>query len=196
MNEINYHTVKEAGANLSRLLHHLNENDVAFITAYRSNLSHKENIQRNKQLALDIHNIGLSYIKVTGGYFEDQAKEPTEEATFAVIHKPTSNESQDEFFNEMLALCKKYNQDAILVSLLNREDKPIASYASNGSIVYGPFTKLTQSGVEEFFTQIHGHKFKFESFMESEEGNKPDSFSNAMAYYDTKALLKMLNKKD
>ena len=195
MGNLDYYIVKESGANLSRLLHHLNENDVAFITAYRSNLSHKENIQRNKQLALDIHNIGLSYIKVTGGYFEDQATEPTEEATFAVIHKPTSKESQDEFFEEMLALCAKYDQDAILVSLINREDKPAASYSSTGNIIYGPFTKLTQSGVEEFFTQIHGHRFKFESFTESEEGNTPSSFSKAMAYYGTKALLKTFIKK-
>ena len=194
MNNLSYYTIKESGANLSRLLYHLNTNDVAFITAYRSNLSTKENIQRNKQLALDIHNIGLSYIKVTGGYFEDQATTPTEEATFAVIHKPESKESQDEFFNEMLGLCKKYNQDAILISMANRTDIPTASYASDSSIVYGPFTKLTQSGVEEFFTQIHGHKFKFESFTESEEGNKPISFANAMAYYGTKAILKTLSK--
>ena len=195
MTDLNYYTVKESGANLSRLLHHLNENDVAFITAYRSNLTHKENMRRNQQLSLDIHNIGLSYIKVTGGYFEDQAAEPTEEATFAVIHKPTSKESQDEFFEEMLGLCSKYDQDAVLISLVNREDKPAASYSSDGGIVYGPFTRLTQSGVEDFFTQIHGHKFIFESFMESEEGNKPDSFSNAMAYYGTKALLKTLRNK-
>lgn len=195
MNDIKYYTVKESGANLSRLLQHLKENDVAFITAYRGKLSHKENIRRNKQLALDAHNAGYSYIKVTGNYIEDETGVPKEEATYAIIHKPESKEDQDEFFNEMLGLCAKWNQDAVLISLANRPDVPPASYASDGSIVYGPFTKLTQNDVEAFSTQIHGHKFKFESFMESEEGIKPDSFSNAMRYYGTRAALKTLSRK-
>lgn len=195
MSNTEFYTVKESGANLSRLLQHLKENDVAFITAYRGTLSHKENMRRNKQLALDAHNAGYSYIKVTGNYIEDETGVPKEEATFAIIHKPESKEEQDEFFNEMLGLCAKWNQDAVLISLANRPDIPPASYASDGSIVYGPFTKLTQNDVEAFSTQIHGHKFKFESFTESEEGNKPNSFSNAMSYYGTKAILKAFCRK-
>ena len=189
------YTVKEAGANIARLLFHLNNNDVAFITSFRRKYSKAENVQRNKQLALDIHNMGLGFIRVKGGYLEepeDNTKPKTViEDSYAVIHKPTTSESQDEFFNEMLGLCGKYDQDAVLICLLNREDKPKASYTRNGSIEYGPFTKLTFKDVEEFFTQLHGYKFKMEDITESEEGIKPDSFTNAMAYYGTKAKVKL-----
>ena len=55
--------------------------------------------------------------------------------------------------------------------------------------------EIIEKRKEAFSTQIHGHKFKFESFMESEEGIKPDSFSNAMRYYGTRAALKTLSRK-
>lgn len=190
------YTVKEAGANIFRLLNHLENNDVAFITPFRHGLTKIENINRNKELSLDLHNMGLGYIRVKGSYLEEPENDEVEaktviEDSYVVIHKPTSKESQDEFFDEMLGLCGKYDQDAVLISLLNREDIPKASYNSKGEIVYGPFNKLTFNGVEEFFTQLHGYKFKMESCTESEEGIKPDSFSNAMAYYGTKAKVKL-----
>ena len=193
---VDLYTVKEAGANMSRLINHLENNDVAFITSFRHNLSKSENLKRNKELALDIHNMGLGYIRVKGGYLEEpenKGQEPKTviEDSYAIIHRPTDSKSQDEFFNEMLGLCGKYDQDSVLICLLNRSDKPKASYNSEGNIVYGPFTKLTFEDVEEFFTQLHGYKFKLESITESEEGIRPDSFSNAMAYYGTKAKVKL-----
>ena len=193
---VDLYTVKEAGANMSWLINHLENNDVAFITSFRHNLSKSENLKRNKELALDIHNMGLGYIRVKGGYLEEPESSEIEpktviEDSYAIIHKPITKESQDEFFDEMLGLCGKYDQDTVLISLLNREDIPKASYNSKGEIVYGPFNKLTFNRVEEFFTQLHGYKFKMESCTESEEGIKPDSFSNAMAYYGTKAKVKL-----
>lgn len=193
---VDLYTVKEAGASMSRLISHLETNDVAFITSFRHDLTKAENLRRNKQLALDIHNMGLGYIRVKGGYLEEPEADEAEaktviEDSYAIIHKPINNKSQDDFFNEMLGLCGKYDQDSVLICLLNRSDKPKASYNSEGNIVYGPFTKLTFKDVEEFFTQLHGYKFKLESITESEDGIKPDSFGNAMAYYGTKAKVKL-----
>lgn len=196
---VDLYTVKEAGANMSRLINHLENNDVAFITSFRHNLSKSENLKRNKELALDIHNMGLGYIRVKGGYLEEPESSEIEpktviEDSYAIIHKPITNESQDEFFDEMLGLCGKYNQDSVLICLLNRLDKPKAAYNSAGNIVYGPFEKLTFNDVEEFFTELHGHKFKMESFTESEDGIKPTSFNNAAAYYGTKAKVKLYKR--
>lgn len=191
---VDFYTVKESGANLSRLLNHLDNRDVCFITAFRHEYSNKENRKRNKLLALDIHNLGLGYIRVIGGYLEEAEGNLVTEDTFAVIHTPTDTESQDIFFEDMLGLCNKYNQDAVLVALKDRSDIPTASYNGDGKIIYGPFSNLTTHNVEEFFTKIHGHKFKMESFTESEEGIKLTSFSNAAAFYNTKAKLKLYKK--
>ena len=134
-----------------------------------------------------------------GGYLEEPESSEIEpktviEDSYAIIHKPITKESQDEFFDEMLGLCGKYNQDSVLICLLNRLDKPKAAYNSAGNIVYGPFEKLTFNDVEEFFTELHGHKFKMESFTESEDGIKPTSFNNAAAYYGTKAKVKLYKR--
>lgn len=193
---LKYKTIKESGANLSRLLSHLKDKDVAFITAFRGGNSMKANIENNKKLALDIYNLGYSYIKIEGGYMEEvEDGEPVEvkEKSFAVIHTPKSKKDQDEFFELMLGLCKKYNQDSVLISLVDREeDHPKASYNSDGEIVYGPFNKINTQDVESFFTKIHNHKFVFEDFKESIEVNKPTSFSKASAFYGTKqSLLKL-----
>lgn len=191
MKNIELYTVKESEANINRILYHVKNSDIAFITAFRSNLSKKQNLENNKKLALDIHNIGLSYIKVTGNYKEEDNPKFTTEDSFVIIHQDDSKEKQDEFFEEMLGLCRKYDQDAVLISLKNRKDIPIASYNSDGNIVYGPFDKLTLKDIEDFYTKIHNYKFKFESIVESEKGIKPNGYVNAMRYYGTKALLKL-----
>lgn len=188
-----YYTVKEAGINLSRLLYHLENNDVAFITAFRHNLSKNENIQRNKKLALDIYNIKLSFIKIMGSYTEEKIEKATVEDSFAVIHNYTNIADQDTFFNEMIGLCNKYNQDSVLISLKDRKDIPCATYNRKKEIVYGPFNGLTTQNIENFFSKIHGHNFKMKEFNESIESNNVKSFNNAAAYYSTKQILKMLS---
>ena len=71
MRTIDFYTVKESGANINRVIYHVENSDIALISAFRSDSSKKQNLENNKRLALDIHNIGLSYIKVTGNYKEE-----------------------------------------------------------------------------------------------------------------------------
>ena len=182
--------VKESGANLSRLLFHLNENNVAFITAFRSEYSNNENKKRNKILARDLNNAGYGFIRIIGGYKDNADSQPIEEDSFAVISTADDYKEQDEFFKHMLAFGKRFNQDSVLIALKNRPDKPIASYTPDGKIKYGPFKNgINTKDIEDYFTQIHGHKFTLESFMESEEGNKPNNFNNAVMYYSTRKWL-------
>lgn len=182
--------VRESGANLSRLLDHLNNNNVAFITAFRSEYSRNENKKRNKILARDLNNAGYSFIRIIGGYKDDKDSEPVEEDSFAVISTDKDPKKQDEFFKHMLAFCKYFDQDSVLISLKDRKDKPAASYTSSGEIKYGPFKKdIDTHDIEDYFTKIHGHKFTLKSFTESEEGNKPNNFNNASIYYSTRKWL-------
>lgn len=183
--------VKESGANLSRLLSHIKNDSVAFITAFRSEYSRNENEKRNKILARDLINAGYSYIKVIGGYKDDENAEPVTEDSFAVILTDQDPKKQNEFFNDMLNFAKNFEQDSVLISLADKQNIPPASYTPNGEIKYGPFKKdINIHDIEDYFTKIHGHKFRLKNFTESEEINKPNSFSTAMSYYGTKKMYK------
>ena len=209
------YVVKESGANITRLLQHLANEDIAFISASRhdypelnTNVNKEQNITKlnninTAALSRDIHNAGYSYIKVKGGYKEEDPVTgqavPVIEDTFAVINnnRQKNKVSQAEFFKHMLGLCDKYNQDAVLIALKNNPEYPIASYDRNGNIVYGPFKELNFKDIEDFFTQIHNHKFIFENaeFKESEQGVSVRSMCTAYQYYGTrKDLMNRYNK--
>lgn len=181
--------ITEAGANINRVLEHLNSDNTCSMTAYRSNYSHKQNELRNKKLANDIRNLGYSYIRIIGSYIEKGNTELTEENSFLIIDKDLTEEGQNKFFNNMLKLCELYDQDSVLISLPNNKNILPASYNKNGNIEYGPFKSLNIDKMNEFFTKIHGHKYFFENIAES-IGIKPDSYSHANAYYGTHHKLK------
>lgn len=211
----NWYIVKESGANITRLLQHLQEGDVAFISASRHDYPELKNSTNKEQdvanlnnintaaLSRDIHNAGYSYIKVKGGYKEEDPTTgqliPVSEDTFAVINQNKNGEksSQDNFFKHMLGLCDKYNQDAVLIAIKDNPKYPIASYDRSGNIVYGPFNDLNFKDVEDFFTSIHGHKFIFENteLSESEDGVNVRSMGTAYQYHGTRNdLEKRYNK--
>ena len=82
--ENSYYQVKESSTNITRLLQHLDTYNICFISACRGSypdisendpqhiqkLAARNNIN-TQALSRDIHNAGYSYIKVTGGYMED-----------------------------------------------------------------------------------------------------------------------------
>lgn len=208
--ENNYYQVKESGANITRLLQHLDTDNICFISACRGSYPDipEDDPQYTQKLAArnntniqalsrDIHNAGYSYIKVTGGYMEDNpvtnGKIQVEEKTFCVISNKTDSKSTELFFKHMLALCSKYNQDGVLISVKN-DQYPIATYDKVGNIIYGPFKTLDFKNVEDFFTRIHDHKFIFENSIitESEEGVIVHSMCTAYQYYATRKQLEAL----
>jgi hypothetical protein len=205
--ENTYYRVKESGANITRLLQHLDIDNICFISACRGsypdileddpNYIQKLAARNNKNteaLSRDIHNIGYSYIKVSGGYMEDDPntgdKIQVEEKTFCVIGNKTDSQPSELFFRHMLGLCAKYNQDGVLISVKNTQH-PTATYDRSGNIIYGPFEALNFRDVQDFFTSIHGHKFIFENatMIESEEGVTVHSFYTAYQYYGTRKQL-------
>lgn len=208
--ENNYYQVKESGANITRLLQHLDIDNVCFISAYRGSYPDipeddpqyiqklaARNNTNTQALSRDIHNAGYSYVKVTGGYMEDNPnsgdKIQVEEKTFCVISNKTDNQSSELFFKHMLGLCAKYNQDSVLISVKNTR-YPIATYDKAGNIIYGPFKALNFKNIEDFFTRIHNHKFIFENstITESEEGIVVHSMCTAYQYYATRKQLEVL----
>ena len=181
--------ITEAGANINRVLQHLNNDNTCMITAYRSNFSNKQNEIRNKKLANDIRNLGYSYIRIIGSYIEKGNIEPTEENSFLIIDKDLTEEGQNKFFNNMLKLCELYDQDSVLISLPNNKNILTATYNKDGKIIYGLFSNINIDTMNDFFTKIHGHTYFYDSVAES-AGIKPDSYQHAMAYYGTNHKLK------
>ena len=131
-------------SNWGRIIQHI-DNGCMMISACRGDKTEEENAKRTDQLANDIREANLGYIRILGGYIEnkgtDNEKEVTEESFFVPKNK---NMSDEDFFDIAIKLCKKYNQDSVLISLpeytdFGYYDKNIGEYFS--ALVYGPRSK-------------------------------------------------------
>lgn len=165
-------------SSFSRLMTHMEEAECMFITAFRSSCSSTENAERNNQLINDINHWDLSYIKIIGGYTENEGgnDEIVENDYFycAINDKYTP----EKFAELAVMLCKKYGQDAVLVTF-PVADKPRTTrskqniiridgkyYDKNGK-VDKEFDNITVQNVTEYFTKV-GNK-KFTLYSEGEE---------------------------
>lgn len=182
----------ESGANINRIIHHFDSSNLCFITAYRNTNSKNKNELENKKLAMEIPSLGYDYLRLNGKYKEDGNDEFTDENSFMIIDDDLNETNQDNFFLNMLKLCKQYNQDSVLISLPNNKKYPIATYDKNGKILYGPFSKMTIDKVSDFFSQIHNHKFIFESIFKKTK-NKINNYNDAMGITSIKTKYKKMN---
>lgn len=117
--------------------HHL-ETGFCIITAFRSEYTYSENRRRNKQLAADLREHNLGFIKITGGFIEkigpdnenwdmieelpddDGLKEMVvTEESFLIPNYDISSHDEFEDFEDLenfiIELGEKYNQDAVLI---------------------------------------------------------------------------------
>lgn len=182
----------ESGANINRIIHHFDSSNLCFITAYRNTNSKNKNELENKKLAMEIPSLGYDYLRLNGKYKEDGNDKFTDENSFMIIDDDLNETNQDNFFLNMLKLCKQYNQDSVLISLPNNKKYPIATYDKNGKILYGPFSKITIDKVSDFFSQIHNHKFIFESIFKKTK-NKINNYNDAMGITSIKTKYKKMN---
>lgn len=182
----------ESGANINRIIHHFDSSNLCFITAYRNTNSKNKNELENKKLAMEIPSLGYDYLRLNGKYKEDGNNEFTDENSFMIIDDNLNETNQDNFFLNMLKLCKQYNQDSVLISLPNNKKYPIATYDKNGKILYGPFSKMTIDKVSDFFSKIHNHKFIFESIFKKTK-NKINNYNDAMGITSIKTKYKKMN---
>lgn len=154
-------------SSFSRTLSHMNNRECMFITAFRSEYSYKENLRRNKELGNDLQNSGLGFVPCKGGFIENKGKinevEVTENTYFVINTKFASQ----DFVDLAISLCKKYNQDAVLVTFPPTKgwNTKIKSryYDKNGNVDM-EFDEISLNNIEEFFTRINNKTFKFESF--------------------------------
>lgn len=153
MSSIYKKTVNES--NFGRILQHIN-NGCFMISACRGDNTEAENKKRTDNLANDLRSYNLGYIRVLGGYVEDDKKgnvrDVVEESFF--VPQPNGTVSDDEFFNIAIKLCKKYGQDSVLVSMPEYCD--FGYYNSDGELDFSPGNKLVfdEKQVGEYFSQL------------------------------------------
>ena len=153
-------------SSFSRAVKFMNEYDCIFITAFRHEYSVKQNRQRNKELAEDIHNSGLTYIKAYGGFMETipgtDDKERVTEDTFCVVNNGFRTE---DFIKLGVSWCRKYDQDAVLITVPTQDKSKnyalnvIGTYYDKDGNVDMQFDHATIQDAEEYFTNICGKDF-------------------------------------
>ena len=168
-------------SSFNRAVSHMNKEQCGFITAFREyssdgeKLSTNDKRRRNKQLEADIRASGLTFIKASGGFIENKGTDDevrVSEDTFCVIN---NRFAPRDFIKLMVSWCKKYEQDAVLITTPVPErskngqplvDKPIniigEYYDKNGNVDM-KFDNASVQDAEEYFTNIHGKDFVLSS---------------------------------
>lgn len=157
-------------SSFSRLMTHMEEAECMFITAFRSSYSLTENAERDNQLINDINHWDLSYIKIVGGYTENEGSGDEIDVNDYFYCAINDKYTPERFTEIAVMLCKKYEQDAILVTF-PVADKPRTTrskqniirvdgkyYDKNGK-VDKEFDNITVQNVTEYFTKVGNKKF-------------------------------------
>lgn len=123
---------------LSRTIRHIKKNEFAILTAWRSALGTRENMRRMKALERDLSLRHLGFIDMRGVGQEEDG--PSVEKSVMVIN----HDGRDGFFQSMLALADKYDQDFMLhgkdgkTNLVDRSGKTVQTFsgAERGESAY------------------------------------------------------------
>lgn len=144
--------IKES--NWSRIVQHIDDGCM-MISACRGDKSEKENAKRTDSLATDIRNENLGYVRILGGYIENKGTEDEQEVTEESFFVPKNKDmSDEEFFDIAIKLCKKYNQDSVLISLPNYTQ--FGYYDKNGNFDFSPGEKFiaNDKDIGEYFSAL------------------------------------------
>lgn len=170
-------------ASLNRAYQHVVQKNVpswGMMTAYRYANNKKENNVKNKELEQDLRKLGYGFFKVEGHWQEcqdpnlnyvdcsqDQLQDSVEQSLF--VPGITKEDS--------LALCKKYEQDAVIYGGKDTKGNAHLLFKNGGEDNIGSFKT---GKVEQAFSKIKGNKtfvFKARAKGERTQKNKQSSFS-------------------
>ena len=164
-NRRNNYANKLKESSLSKVFQH-SKNAFIMVSACRNDYDEKTLKQKTKELANDIRDAGLGYIKTVGGYIEDGDEEgiPVIEMSFFV---PYNNSVTPEEFKELaIDWCNKYNQDTVLIKEPGSDD---INYINKQGEVEMSFnnTKLDDKMIQQYFSYLvkgnhKGRRFYFE----------------------------------
>lgn len=185
-------------ASFNRILTHMNETECMFITAFRSEYSRKENVQRNKQLVADFNHWDLSFIKVIGGFTENKGT-PDESDVYEYSYCVINNKyATDKFVDIAVALCKKYDQESVLITFPVTENprttrskqriiEIVAKYYDKSGEVVAEFNRASVQNITEYFTKIANKKFTLYNTEDGAITESIDVYGVAGRYLSNKA---------
>ena len=172
----------------ARLEKHIQNKDVAFISACRANQTAEENNKATDKLEHDLKCMSYGFIKVKGGYIEDHdgVKVPVEEKTFAVINNnkadtPYVVHTKRNFLRDMVLLANKYDQQEVLIKLKNEP----ARYYDKSANITKEFKGISKENIEDYYTRLRNTRFKF---IEADENEVNENYWYKSQGYSTKVL--------
>lgn len=139
------------------------------------------NNQRIKELVSILKQTDFSYTPTYGGFIENQGKENEEnvyERSFVVYnhHKDGSVGDFKDLYQFALEMCKKYNQDSVLIKAPNGNPQYVKQ---DGEVDFGFDGDVAFNDVQqEFFTDLHKNTDKFGDI----SNRKPTRFSFLESY--------------
>ena len=86
----------------------------AVLTAFRSEYSREENLERNAQLGADLRNLGYGFWVLEGHWIENRDT-PREVDAAEDVYFVSSKRQSPQFVYDILMLTSKYDQEAALV---------------------------------------------------------------------------------
>lgn len=166
---------------VNRLITTHAKNGFAVVSAFRQERTREENLKKTEELKSDLKNMGWSYTVAYGGGFKEKGQNSfdTTQPKFNEISFVVYNYNKTkgkELLKDMLALCKKYNQDDIYYQepngkayWYNKEGKKDATFSS--------MTKNDNG--QQFFTGFSTSKL---SKKVKDKYLKKDSLANKKAF--------------
>ena len=129
--------------------------NVCFITAYKYDRSEEENEKLNKDLYHDLHDLGYGLSKSIGGYkYKDKPEDEDDKIGHEPGFKVAARNNPEVFKEEMLALGRKYNQEAILLKLPGEE---AAYYLSATGEIDTKFNAIKHANPQDKSTFQYGY---------------------------------------
>lgn len=163
-----WQVLDEAG--LSRILTHINERNIGFVTAFRGGSAGvlSQNRARNRELQTEIRKAGFGFLKLTGSWPENEGtpeEEQVVEESFLVIGTDGDDKGQLRGFLKKAGA--KYQQDAVIYKPWNTTTAYLM-FMSNPSQLQsiGTFS-LSPQHIGKMFSKFKGHSFVFHSLSET-----------------------------
>jgi len=169
---------KKVSFSLSRLYKYIitSGHDFAIISPFRGEFSFKENLDRAASLVKDIRALKLGFIRVKGGYIENQEGVENEVIEMSYVIPQIS-------FNDAIKLGRKYQQETILY----KHDQAIGYFdckTGKSELRFKSDITTDEKAVKQYFTQFKNKgKRKFKFLNEETNPSLPNAYLNKLGEY-------------
>ncbi len=167
-------------ASMSRILEHLDKDNIATITSFitadddrrpknKAALSHKKNKGRSKELGNALMNLGYTYITVDGYYTQEAQNEPVYEKSYFVISP--KGHSLNQLTKDMINCARDYEQESVIV--WSYKEQKARMYETKDYKSYTNTITFNSFDIDKFrdiaWTQYKKNWFKFNDVADGDD---------------------------